>query len=197
MSWRKVSFLFVTLITDQSAQDGSDLRSSPVSINCFYKDVVSDLFLCTVCRMRRWSAGGSITSKFCPSRTQHVFNIENKWIWHTSLNKFLIDSEHESREVKNKESTHDNHFQHQGEVWTWRSSHHTVCRIDRKKHLCYSPVWILFEKSPLLPTSWQCSRRLRLRSLHLRCLKLMVQTGYPVSEVSSQKPGVWWPHSGK
>lgn len=142
---------------DQNAQDGSDLRSSPVSINCFYKDVVSDPVLCTVCGMRRRSAGGWITSKFCPSRTHHVFNIENKWIWQTSLNKFLIDSEHESREVKNKESTHDNHFQHQGEVWIWRSSHHIVCRIDRKKHLCYSTIWILFEKSPLLPTSWQCS----------------------------------------
>jgi len=47
---------------------------------------VSDLVLCVIYRIRRWNARGEIASKVCPTRTQHIFSIEKKWIWRITLN---------------------------------------------------------------------------------------------------------------
>lgn len=46
----------------------------------------------------------------------------------------------ESRKVKNKEAVPDHKFQHEGEIWAWKSGHLILCRVDRVERICYKPA---------------------------------------------------------
>lgn len=157
-------------------------KTLSLSINYFYKAMVSDLVLSIKCRMGMQEE--ELLPRFVPPECSMASALRKCGFGLTYVNYNIKYSGHESRKVKNKEAVPDLNFQHEGEVGAWKSGYLILCRVDRVECICYSLA--LFSPLTLCGIQEGCLSEICI----LRHLKQTVQTGFPMSDMSIQETGV-------